>query len=271
MFNDLLSPQVLVCETNFILVYKPPKMHSVSGKGKSLVEWCVEKYPELENLSKGEAGLIHRLDFETHGLVLFARNEQAFDMLLEEQKSGEIIKEYGALVSGAREKKDGFPVFERDIGYFQNSASLENSSNLDTDASHDIKSMFRPYGPGRKEVRPVDYTALRLSAAKKKAGSKIYTTEILEIRPASVGDIKCIRVSIQQGFRHQIRCHLAWAGYPVINDPVYGGKSYSGVFSNEENPAQGILALRAKGISFMNPGSGEKLCYALPDIDLKDV
>jgi 23S rRNA pseudouridine1911/1915/1917 synthase len=249
--NDLLSPRILVCEIDFFVVYKPPRMHSVPGKGKSLVEWLLEKYPELENLGKGEAGLIHRLDYETHGLVLFARNQKAFEILLEEQKNGEIIKEYDALIYGAQEKKAGFPVFESDI--------LNSVAN----ASPKIESMFRSYGHGRKEVRPVDETALRSSAAKKKAGSKIYTTEILEIRPTAINDIKHIRVSIQQGFRHQIRCHLAWAGFPVLNDPVYGGKSYGGILINVENPAQGILALRAKGISFIAPCSGEKLCYAL--------
>jgi 23S rRNA pseudouridine1911/1915/1917 synthase len=253
--QDFFTPQILLCEAEFILVYKPPKMHSGSGKGKSLVEWCAENI-KLAETDKGEFGLIHRLDYETHGLVLFARNQNAFNKFFEQQQMGGIVKEYEALISCAQEQKDGFPVFDKDI------------LNFSTDAPQTIKSIFRPYGQGRKEVRPVIENALRSSAAKKKAGRKIYTTKIIEVRSTAIDDIKHIRVTIQQGFRHQIRCHLAWAGFPVLNDPVYGGKYYSGLLNGKEEAAQDILALRAKGISFIDPESGEKLRYTLPDIAL---
>jgi 23S rRNA pseudouridine1911/1915/1917 synthase len=258
--NDFFTPQILLCEAEFILVYKAPKMHSAAGKGNSLVEWYGEKYPEqLSTIDKGEAGLIHRLDYETHGLVLFARNQNAYYFFIEQQKRGEIVKEYDALVSSAQEQKEGFPVFDKDI------------ENFSTNASQEIKSLFRPYGPGRKEVRPVVENTLRSSAAKKKAGSKIYATEIIEIKSTAIDDIKFIRVTIQQGYRHQIRCHLAWARFPVLNDTVYGGRFYSASSKGTEKVAQGILALRAKSISFVDPGSGEKLRYTLPDFALNEV
>jgi 23S rRNA pseudouridine1911/1915/1917 synthase len=254
--NDIFSPQILLCEAEFILVYKAPKMHSGSGKGESLIEWYTKKYPEsLSAIDKGEAGLIHRLDYETHGIVLFARNQNAYYFFIEQQKRGEMVKEYDALVSSAQEQKEGFPIFDKNILDFS------------IDDPHEIKSIFRPYGPGRKEVRPVIENVLGMSAAKKKAGNKIYATKILELKSTKNDDIKYIRVSIQRGFRHQIRCHLAWAGFPVVNDPVYGGRFYNGLFSSQENAAQDILALRAKGVCFIDPGSGEKLHYTLPDWD----
>ena len=255
--ENLYSPKVLLAETNFLLVYKPPKMHSAPGKGESLAEWCGVLFPEILNLRRPgnsaksrfhdegshEGGLLHRLDYETHGLVLFARNQISLEELLDEQNRGMIVKEYGALVSKTETLAPGFPPFPE---------SLERT----------IESGFRPYGPGRKEVRPADDFSGKISRSIKisKDQGKPYRTEITENRFAGANELRYFRLRIYRGFRHQIRCHLAWAGFPVLNDPLYG-----------EMKAGKNLALRAEGIEFSCPASGEKLHCVLPALDLLDL
>jgi 23S rRNA pseudouridine1911/1915/1917 synthase len=82
-----------------------------------------------------------------------------------------------------------------------------------------------------------------------------YKTEVLEMSRRE--DLVYFRLRISRGFRHQIRCHLAWLGYAILNDKIYGGVSFG----------DHILALRAAGISFYDPESNIPRNYriVLPD------
>ena len=62
-----------------------------------------------------------------------------------------------------------------------------------------------------------------------------------------------LEVQIETGRKHQIRRHLACAGFPVVGDRLYGGKAW------DED-----LRLAAVSLSFMQPGSGEPKTYELP-------
>ena len=243
--KNINESEILVDNKNFFIVYKAPKVHSVPGKGKSLVEWLLEKKPELKNISGKEAGLINRLDFETHGLVLFAADNNSYLKFLEDQNKGNIIKKYSALVSSSDKRNSGFP------------ANIENLINIH--CPYTIKSYFRPYGPGRMQVRPVEETTDKKYLKKHKIADKIYSTEILDKHLIAENlvekEIFSLRVCISQGFRHQIRCHLAWLGFPILNDMIYG----------EHKAGQGLLALRACGIEFNDPESGKILHYKLAD------
>lgn len=141
-----------------------------------------------------EGGAIHRLDTLTSGLVVFAKNQDSYDFLQSEQLNGDIWKTYYAKTEDRREGVDGFPEFPYE-------SAIETSGI--------IRSYFRPYGKGRKSVRP---------ALKEYESPKIYSTEVIN---RSNGVFSC---TIALGFRHQIRAHLAWAGHPVWGDVLYGGK-----------------------------------------------
>ena len=249
--QNLYEPQILVTTGDFLLVYKPPKMHSAPGKGTSLAEWCKARFPEIGDIHRPmggqnrvdnvkECGLLHRLDYETQGLVLVARNQRSFEILLDEQNRGGVVKEYGALVSKAEKMPPGFPPF---------AGVLRNNGN--------IESNFRPYGPGRKEVRPTNESK---SYRTEPYCTEIYCTEPFG-KPIELENIRYFRLRIHKGFRHQIRCHLAWAGFPILNDPLYGGQQFG----------KGILALRAQGIIFLDPNSGERLRYVLPALNIQDL
>jgi 23S rRNA pseudouridine1911/1915/1917 synthase len=80
-----------------------------------------------------------------------------------------------------------------------------------------------------------------------------YRTEVLEAE--AEGEFTHFRLRICRGFRHQIRCHLAWLGFPLVNDALYGG------ISRPEYPG---LALLARAIAFPDPLTGVIQKYRLP-------
>ena len=225
LMDDIYNPQVIAQEKDYLIVFKPPGMHSAplkKSKGENIVEWCAEKFPEIMDLSgrqAGEGGLLHRLDFDTQGLILIARTRAGMEALLEQQSDRKIVKEYSAITSESYSYMPGFP---------------EEKPKLPL-----IKSSYRSYGPGSKETRPLP--------------GDTYTTEIMENISLS-GHLVSFRIRIVKGFRHQIRCHLAWLGQPILNDKLYGKITYG----------NGLLALRASSLSFNDPSSGEKRSYSIP-------
>jgi 23S rRNA pseudouridine1911/1915/1917 synthase len=239
-----------VAETEgFLVVYKPPLLHSAPLKGAdSLLGWAAERYPETlspRGRLPREGGLLHRLDYGTCGLVLLARTQEALDALREQQERGSILKEYGALTDRVpRAPLPGFPPPRPRAG----------SSAAPPFA---IESGFRAYGPGSKAVRPVLPEAgsppKPFRVALDRGGP--YKTEILERQNA--GSALYFRVRIVRGFRHQIRCHLSWLGHPVLGDGLYGQPQGKG-----EQP----LMLKAQGLSFPDPLSGETRHYRLPPL-----
>jgi 23S rRNA pseudouridine1911/1915/1917 synthase len=246
LVNDFLEPQILAEEKDFLVVYKPPRMHSSpqAFSTESLLNWCVQGFPEVGELSgrnKGEGGLLHRLDYETHGLMLLARSKLGMGALLEQHEQGKILKEYSALTGESGVALSGFPKEKPDL-------QLGNAI--------EIISAFRAYGKGRKAVRPVLF-----GEDKKNMTVKFYITEILEsnlFSYAGFGNCLSLRLRISKGFRHQIRCHLAWLGTPILNDALYGGA----VFGN------GCLALRACSLAFADPVTGEDRRYAIPGLSV---
>jgi len=241
MIADLYKPQTLAEEKDFLIVYKPPRMHSASQSfsTESLFSWCVRNYPEVGELNgrnKGEGGLLHRLDYETQGLMLLARSNLGMEALLEQQGQGKIVKEYSALAL-----KNGvvLPGFPKEKPGFSPGSAIE------------ITSAFRPYGPGRKAVRPV-----LIGGAKNKKPQVPYITEIVESKLTAaegLGNCLSLRLRISKGFRHQIRCHLAWLGMPILNDVLYGGTAFG----------NGYLALRACSLAFADPATGDERSYSI--------
>jgi len=241
---------------DFAIVFKPPRMHTAPiGQdvpilrderecgGETLLDWYAKIFPSITKLSgrkEGEGGLLHRLDFETQGLVLFAKNQQALENLLIQQKQGKFIKEYSAICQKCEPQPGAVP-FE---------ASPSPSRPLV------IESYFRPYGPGRKQVRPVTKEKLK-GREIAKDGDAYYKTEVIGIEKKQIDGMEEMfhfTVRLRRGFRHQIRCHLAWVGFPVLNDPLYG-----------KGQGDGFLELKATGLFFDDPKSGEPVQFRIEE------
>ncbi len=188
-----------------------------------------------------ECGLLHRLDTDTHGLLLAAATQDAYRFLLEAQQEGRFIKTYRAhcrIVPDNAARLGGFPPPEAN-------ALLETGSA-------EIRSYFRSYGTGGKAVRPVTEQSGR-AAVKKCAMNKTYATSVsLLHRTADTAIAEC---TLTQGYRHQVRCHLAWHNLPITGDPRY----------NAAPPDTAPMQFTAIALTFPNPATGRTEHIALPE------
>jgi 23S rRNA pseudouridine1911/1915/1917 synthase len=227
-----LIENIIFEDDNIIVVNKVSNLPTVPLKnndGKLTLLDMVEQYcPQVRTFvgySAHEGGVLHRLDTPTSGLVLIAKNKKSFDFLREKQKENLFTKRYGVKSVQQNQLLDGFKVFPYD--------NVVNSKEVT------ITSLFRHYGKGRKSVRPVleDYPKQIVA----KASSTFYSTHVRYIKVED--GIYYFNCSLTNGFRHQIRVHLAWSGYPLLGDVLYGAKKNS------------QFGLNCYSISFIDPAS----------------
>ena len=166
-----------VYEDDNILVINKPANIEVTGSN-SLTEIINKQYTNCEFKPQP----CHRIDRNTTGLVIFAKNEKALEILLEKFKNHEIEKHYLALVYGIPNKKT-----EKINAY-----------------------LFKD----NKKAQ------VYISDTFKKGYQKIITKyTVLEKRKDNTA---LLDVEIETGKTHQIRAHLSHIGYPIIGDGKYG-------------------------------------------------
>lgn len=226
-----LKIEIVKNEKDFLVIKKCAGLPSAplsEGEDSALTQ-AVEMFPEIRSVVGRKAiefGLLHRIDTETEGVLLIAKNQAFYDKILEEQKQGGFIKTYEARVERREAVGEGWPNLKEALG----EDVAEMLKNDSFPKIIEVVSRFRFFGEKNREVRPVFEGAGK--AANKKASPKVYTTEIIIEKNASLPSsiaasggafessfvAKC---KITEGFRHQVRCHLAFLGFPVVGDKVY--------------------------------------------------
>ncbi len=171
-----LNIEIIYEDENILVVNKKANIEVVGEK--SLTTQIQEYYKE-KNIKPMPC---HRIDRNTTGLVLFAKNNEALEILLNKFKNHEIEKHYLALVYGIPKEKHKV---------------LEDYLFKDNKKSQ-----------------------VYISNSYKKGYQKIITIyKVLEERKDNTS---LLDVEIKTGKTHQIRAHLTYIGYPIIGDGKYG-------------------------------------------------
>lgn len=236
-FAPIVDPFIASETEGFLAVFKPAGMHSVPD----LALWLAAEKPALaesfassaDGAMKGELGMLSRLDRATSGIVLFARSPEAFGAAREAQSQGRMRKQYrliASLAEGSGELPGSRPLRCPAPGI----GPLFNRVLEAREAALTISSYFRSYG--ERGARVACVTAENKGAMKKALSPGLHTTTILRAGGASIeefaGAVPLVEVEamITSGFRHQVRTHLAWAGYPILGDGLYGGRAASRLY-----------------------------------------
>ena len=164
----------IVYEDDFILVANKPINLEVTGEN-SLTTLLDKNYSFIKPC--------HRLDRNTTGLVLFAKSEEALDILLDKFKHHEIEKHYLATVYGIMPKKQ---------------------DKLEAYLFKDNKKSL-----------------VYISDTPKKGYQKIITSYKV-IKENKKDNTSVLDINLETGRTHQIRAHLAHIGFPIIGDGKYG-------------------------------------------------
>ena len=184
--------EVVYEDEDLAVINKPAGMMVHAGAGATddarnrgtLVNALLHRFGSLSGVG-GEArpGIVHRLDKQTSGLILVAKNDSAHRKLAQQFSSRKIRKTYMALVHGRLEKDSG---------------------TIATPISRDAMRRTR-------------------MTTRRSKGREALTHYQVERRiESSFGKFTLLRIQIATGRTHQIRVHLASLGHPVVGDTLYG-------------------------------------------------
>ena len=186
-------------------------------------------------------GIVHRLDRDTSGVIVVAKNDQAHDALAAQFKARTVEKQYLAIVAGV-------PQFDQDI----------INAPIGDHPTEREKKAIRPGHPSSRDA--------------------VTHYEVVE----RFKGYALVRARPKTGRTHQIRLHLAHAGYPVLCDRLYAGRNPKKVFESELIPREKIgqdtlsaeaaasepllarHALHAHRLALDHPTTGERMEFEAP-------
>lgn len=188
------SIKILYLDPYFFVAEKSPGIATQPLKNSTLhsfAELLAEDFPELKNVGGSDWGAVHRLDVETSGLVIFARNQKTYDYFRKAFSSNKIEKEYRALVQGHIAKAG---------------------------------KITWPIGPDPKSAKRVKVFKDKKDAIRNKAQEALTFYKPLQYDKKT--NTTLLNIKIKTGRRHQIRAHLSALAHPIVGDKIYGkGKS----------------------------------------------
>ncbi len=180
---------MLHAEKDFVAVGKPAGVlthRTPHSEGATLADLVAEKYPEIRKVGDEPSlrpGVVHRLDKDTSGVILFARNQPAFEYLKKCFQEGRVRKTYLALVWGKTKERG---IVDAPIG-------LRSGSVRRSVLAKNMK-MVKPAHTEYETMRHFTYEG---------------------------EDFSLLYVYPKTGRTHQIRVHMAHIGHGLVGDPLY--------------------------------------------------
>lgn len=198
---------ILFENESLIAISKPSGVPSVPHSPEetgTAVNFILQERPELLALSSDlNSMLLHRLDNGTSGVLLFGKTREDFETLRKTWKTSTQEKTYRAITQG--------PLNSPPPG------------NIAFPLGHAKKSAKRMLAFHPHSGSPV---ATQEKQWKKQLRGKALPThtEVLQVSNHTGATTLDWTLRIDTGVMHQIRCHLATLGYPILGDSVYGGR-----------------------------------------------
>lgn len=219
----------IVFEDEHLLVVNKPVglvVHPAAGHWQgTLMNGLLAHHPNAANLAR--AGIVHRLDKDTSGLMVVGKTVEACTVLTRAIAAREVHRHYRALVWG------------------QPSAQLRIEAPIGRD--------------------PVARVRMAVVASGKPSTTDVVTLATVEVPRAgqaasSVGLlggalVSAVECTLHTGRTHQIRVHLSSRRWPLLGDAVYGGAPGLGMQRQ---------ALHAAKLSFVHPADGRVLTFESP-------
>lgn len=213
-----MEPKILFEDESIIVVDKPSGLVIHNGN-KSVAFWLAQRNPAITHEpwpDPTRAGVVHRLDRETSGVLVLAKTVGVLDKLQQAFRNRQIKKVYWTLVFGHPDPEQG---------------------------RVDVPIGRHPTRKTPMAVIPINV----MSRGTVREATTVYQI-IKKFDKASL-----IEATLHTGRTHQIRLHLKYLGHPILGDNVYGTKP-SKNFS--ESLRIGRLMLHSKQLGFPHPKTG---------------
>jgi 23S rRNA pseudouridine1911/1915/1917 synthase len=229
-FAEDIPLDVVYEDDSLAVINKPAGMVVHAGAGVrsrsgTLVNALLHRFGSLSGLSgESRPGIVHRLDKDTSGLIVVAKNDLAHRQLAEQFSRREVKKTYLVLVHGWMKQDHG------------------------TIASAIARDRIR---------------RTRMTTRSRSGREAVSHWRVLRRIESPFGKFSLLEVKIDTGRTHQIRVHLASIGHPVVGDRLYGAprelKDKAG-----SKLAVGRNFLHAAAIEFIHPATGAPLSFTRP-------
>ncbi|MCP4877160.1 MAG: 23S rRNA pseudouridine(1911/1915/1917) synthase RluD [Gammaproteobacteria bacterium] len=218
---QVIEFDIIYQDEDIFVVNKPAGLvvHPAAGHlDGTLVNGLLERDASLQQLPR--AGIVHRLDKDTTGVMVVARNLKAHNWLVEQLQQRLVKREYVALTMGV------------------------------VTAGRSVETKIGRHSQNRKKMSV-------------QAEGKLAITHFQVAR--KFAHFSLIELQLETGRTHQIRVHMAHLNYPLLGDPIYGGRVRipAGVDDALKTVVQDFRrqALHAERLSFEHPTSHEMVCF----------
>ena len=222
-------PLNVVYEDDDLLVVSKPQgmvVHPAPGNEagtlvNALLHHCGESLSGVGGVRR--PGIVHRIDKDTSGLLVVAKNDATHKALSENLKGHKINRIYTAIAVGNFKEDEG--IVDAPIGR---------------------------HPTDRKKMAIVKDPT-------KRARSAVTHWEVLARGTFGGQNFTLLRCELETGRTHQIRVHLASLGHPILGDPIYGG-NHTKFEATHKNLLHG-QALHAGELHFVHPKNGERMSF----------